>query len=157
MDDQNLWFLNSWVILRRPAAAGPEGISIIEHHAPHGDSPPTHLHHREDEIFHVIEGSLRLKVGNREVLAGAGDTVVAPKGVPHCYRVESAAGARYLTIVTGSGFETLVRSVGRPATALALPHPVAPTPAMVEALTREAARNHIDILGPPMGAPMDCP
>jgi mannose-6-phosphate isomerase-like protein (cupin superfamily) len=146
----NLWFLNSWVIVRRSAAAGPDGVSIIEHHDPCGDSPPVHVHHREDEIFHVLEGSLRFQLGDREITGGAGDTVVAPKGVPHSFRVESADGARYLTIVTGDGFEKLVRAVGRPATAHALPQPVAPTPDMMAALSQAAARSHIDILGPPM-------
>jgi mannose-6-phosphate isomerase-like protein (cupin superfamily) len=149
-DVDNLWFLNSWLIVRRSAMAGPDGVSIIEHHDPCGDSPPTHVHHREDEIFHILEGSLRLKLGERELVARAGETVVAPKGVPHSFRVESTAGARYLTIVTGSGFESLVRSVSRPATARALPRPVAATPDMIAELARAAALSGIEIVGPPM-------
>jgi mannose-6-phosphate isomerase-like protein (cupin superfamily) len=150
--NDDLWFLASRVTLRRLSQDGPDGVSIIEHRSPYGDSPPTHLHHDEDEVFHVIEGRLRLRVGNEELTAGPGDTVVAPKGLPHTYRVESPEGARYLTLVTGAGFESMVRAVSRPAAAPGLPPPAMPTPADVERLARIAASHAIDIVGPPLAA-----
>lgn len=145
-----LWFLNTRVIVRRAAAAGADGVSILEHHLPSGDSPPLHLHHDEDEVFHVLDGRMRFRVGEREFTLCAGDTAVAPKGLPHSYRVESPDGARCLTMVRGSGFESLVRGVSRPAAAAALPEPVAATPEMIAGLTRLAAANGIDLVGPPL-------
>lgn len=145
-----LWFLNARVAIRRASRSAPDGVSIQEHWMAFGDSPPLHVHHREDEIFHVLEGALRFRVGDAETVVGAGETVVAPKGAPHTFRVESPAGARCLVMARGEDFEGLVRDVSRPAGAEGLPDPAAPTPAMAEALALAAARRHITLLGPPL-------
>lgn len=148
--DEDFWFLNTWATIRRSSASGADGVSIIEHRLPFGDSPPLHVHDDEDEIFHVLEGRMRFRLGEREVTAGPGETVVAPRRKPHSYRVETVEGARCLTITTGDAFESLVRAVSRPAGAKALPEASTPTPDMVEALARAAANNRIAIVGPPL-------
>jgi len=148
--DDVFWFMNSRVTVRRASAANPDGLSILEHVMPHGDSPPQHVHRSEDEVFHILEGVMRLRVGDREITAGAGDTIVAPKNIPHTFRVESASGVRVLTIITGPGFEAMMRALSRPAGAETLPERVVPTPEFIEALTRTAARHGIDIVGPPI-------
>jgi mannose-6-phosphate isomerase-like protein (cupin superfamily) len=42
-----------------------------------------HSHDDEDELFHVLSGSLRLEMDERTVLLGPGDVFVVPKGVRH--------------------------------------------------------------------------
>jgi hypothetical protein len=75
------------------------------------------------------------RVADRDVHAGTGDTLLAPKGIPHTYRVDSANGARWLTIMRGEDFEGFVRSCGRLAEGSGLPDPSEPpTPEQVEAL-----------------------
>ena len=66
-------------------------------------------HQTEDEIFHVLEGQLRVRAGDTEVRIGAGETILGPKGVPHTYRVESHEGARWLLITRRGDFERLKR------------------------------------------------
>ena len=44
-----------------------------------------------------------------------GETVLAPKGVPHSFRVESREGARCLTITSGGDLENMIREMGEPA------------------------------------------
>jgi len=149
MTQEDLWFLNSRVSVRC-AAHGAEGASVTEHLLPRGYAPPLHVHAREDEIFHLLEGEMRLRVGETEVTARAGETLLAPRGVPHSFRVESER-ARVLVITTAGDFEAMMREVARPAGA-GLPDPAPPTTAMVEALTAAGARHHIAIVGPPMGA-----
>ena len=63
-----------------------------------GSGPATlHVHHADDEAWHVLEGTLHFRFENREVDVPAGGTVVVPAGVPHTYRAE---GARYLIVLT---------------------------------------------------------
>jgi quercetin dioxygenase-like cupin family protein len=112
-DPRNLWFLNTHVTIRVSARDGSDGISVLEHHARQGDSPPLHIHHDEDEIFHVLEGEVRYRVGDQERRARVGETLLTPKGIPHTYRVETAE-ARMLTITRGE-FENFIRAFGRPA------------------------------------------
>jgi mannose-6-phosphate isomerase-like protein (cupin superfamily) len=145
-----IWFLNTLMTICRSSAAAPDGVSIIEFRAPYGDAPPTHLHHDDDEIFHLIEGRMRFRVGDEEFVLEAGHTVVAPKGVPHAFRVESREGAHGLNIMAGPNFENFVRAVGRPAETAAMPVPAAPTPALLARLREAAAAHHMALVGPPL-------
>lgn len=149
---ESVWFINSHVTLSRPSAASADGMSVSDHRLPFGDSPPLHVHHREDEIFHVVEGVVRFRVGETETVARPGDSLVAPKGVPHTFRVESPDGARMLVMTPCGDFEGLARDVGRPAEHPGLPEPAEPTPAMIAALAEAAERRRITLLGPPMAA-----
>ena len=112
---EQLWFLDTLHTVRVRHGDGEDGISVMESLAPHGDSPPLHVHQTEDETFHVLEGELRLRAGDAEVRIGVGETLLAPKGVPHTYRVESREGARWLVITRHGDFEGFVRALSRPA------------------------------------------
>lgn len=143
-----LWFINGHVTL----VDAPAGMTISDHHLPHGDAPPAHVHQDEEEVFHIKSGRIRFRVGDEEFLAQAGDTVVAPRGVPHAFRVESPEGARALIITNGGNFEGLIRDFSRPASDLGLPEQQAITPSLAAALTSVCARNGIDVVGPPLAA-----
>jgi mannose-6-phosphate isomerase-like protein (cupin superfamily) len=39
----------------------------------------------EDEAWYVLEGTLRFRIGDREIEAHAGTAVFGPRGVPHTY------------------------------------------------------------------------
>ena len=144
------WFKGTLVNIRVSAKAGADGISVVEHMMPYGESPPLHIHRNEDELFHVLEGTMRFHVGGKDTVAHAGQILLAPKGVPHTFRVESAVGARCLTITTGGDFENMVREMGAPAQFGDMPPAGEPTPEMIAALTEACARNGIDIIGPPL-------
>lgn len=145
-----LWFGNTLVSIVVPASVGADQLCAIEHWIPYGDSPPLHVHRNEDEMFHIISGTLRFDLGGKGLTAIAGETVLAPKGVPHSYRVESVEGAHVLTVTRGKDFETMVRSAARPAETADLPPATAPSPEMIAQLTALCAKNQIDIVGPPL-------
>lgn len=48
-----------------------------------GDLPPAHLHPAQHEHFEVVEGTLRVLVGDAERLLEAGDTLDIPAGTVH--------------------------------------------------------------------------
>ncbi|HEY7207153.1 MAG TPA: cupin domain-containing protein [Gaiellaceae bacterium] len=148
---EQLWFLDTLVTVHVPAAAGTDAISVLESNAPHGDSPPLHVHAAEDEAFHVLEGEVRLVVGDDELRLGPGDSALGPKGIPHTYRVESAEGARVLVVTQGGEFEGFVRDMSRPAERAELPEPAGPpTPEAIGALAAAAAPRGIEFVGPPL-------
>jgi mannose-6-phosphate isomerase-like protein (cupin superfamily) len=148
---RHLWFLDTEVTIRVSHLDGSDGVSVLEHRALHGDSPPLHVHRNEDEIFHILEGEMLFRVADRDVHAQAGDTLLAPKGIPHTYRIDSAGGARWLTIIRGGDFEGLVRSFARPAKRSGLPDPSGPpTPEQAEALAEACSRHGIELVGPPL-------
>jgi quercetin dioxygenase-like cupin family protein len=147
-----LWFLNTLHTVRVRHDQGEDGISVLEALAPYGDSPPLHVHRTEDELFHVLEGELRLRAGDADIRIGAGESLLVPKGVAHTYRVESPDGARWLVITTGGDFERFVRELSRPAERPGLPTPQPPTPEQADALVGAARQHGIELVGPPLHA-----
>lgn len=76
-----------------------------------GASPPRHIHHREDEIFHVLEGRLAIWIDGEVFEAGPGDTASLPRGLAHTFRVISETPARMLMTVVPGGFERFFAAV----------------------------------------------
>ena len=64
-----------------------------------GSGPATlHVHHSDDEAWHVLEGELEFRYADRKEIAGPGVTVFVPAGTAHTY--SAGPGARYLIILT---------------------------------------------------------
>ena len=143
---QPLWFIDDLVHIHVDADASDGALALIDQRGRRGDMPPLHVHHREDETFYVIDGELSLFVGGKQVIVGPGQGVLAPREVPHCYRVESEE-ARWLVITTPAGFESFVREVAEPAPAERFPPAGRPLDPAV--LAAAAAKVGIEILGPP--------
>lgn len=71
----------------------------FEVHEWRGSGPATlHVHHSDDEAWHVLEGELTFRYADRTETVGAGGTVFVPAGVAHTYTAGS--DARYLIILT---------------------------------------------------------
>ena len=58
---------------------------VIEHSDEARGGPPRHVHHEQDEWFYVLEGSYRVEVGDERFDLGPGDSVFAPREVPHAW------------------------------------------------------------------------
>ena len=144
-----LWFLGTGVRIRVAAADSPDGLSAIESLALEGDSPPLHVHTTEDELFHVLEGELRVRLGDEELRLGPGETALAPQGLAHTYRVESPQ-ARWLCVTRRGDFERFVRALSRPAESEGLPPQSRPTPEQIEQLENVAGEHGIRFVGPPL-------
>ena len=86
-------------------------------------------------------------VGGRVIVAGAGSFVYGPRDIPHTFMVSSDT-ARFLLVTEPAGFERFVRACSEPAAEPVIPPP-ATEPPDVAALTRFAAEQGIEILGPP--------
>ena len=63
---------------------------------------PRHLHRKDDEAWYVLEGVLRVHVGNDVVEAHAGSAVFVPRGTPHTYWNAGPGPMRYLLVMTGN-------------------------------------------------------
>jgi mannose-6-phosphate isomerase-like protein (cupin superfamily) len=67
---------------------------------PARESAPLHVHHADDEAWHVVSGALRFRfAGDREVVARAGATVLVPAGVAHTFGSAGAEPSRYIIIL----------------------------------------------------------
>ena len=63
---------------------------------------PLHVHHKDDEAWYVLQGTLRVRMGEEIVEARAGAGVFVPRGVPHTYWNAGPGELRYLLIMTAN-------------------------------------------------------
>src|SRR5688500_4160467 len=117
---QPLWFIDHLVHVHVDGDASGGALALIAERGRRGDMPPLHVHRRDDETFHVLEGEVTLFIGGDRIVLGPGQAAFAPRHVPHTYRVESEQ-ARWLVIATPAGFDAFVREVSEPAPADELP------------------------------------
>ena len=60
------WFKGTLVNVRLSWNAGDDRVSVVEHYMPYGESPPLHIHRNEDQVFHILEGSMRIHIDGKE-------------------------------------------------------------------------------------------
>ena len=117
-------------------------LAIIDSTMPRGSASPVHRHIHAAETFLVLEGTLRVRVGEEDFSVGAGSVAVLPRLIDHGYLVTSDH-ARLLSLHTPAGFDEFVLSVGHPPE-------LADAAVDSEELANIAARFGIEIVGPPM-------
>lgn len=94
--------------------AGPSspGLLVLENvfHARGG--PARHLHREQDEWFYVLEGDFVMEIGDERVHLGAGDSILAPRRVPHVWaHVGSARGRILVSFAPAGSMESFFRIV----------------------------------------------
>ena len=74
---------------------------------------PLHVHHRDDEAWYVLEGTLGFRVGDEIIEAGPGAAVLVPRGTPHTFWNARPEPARYVLVMTPR-IQRLVRELHAP-------------------------------------------
>jgi mannose-6-phosphate isomerase-like protein (cupin superfamily) len=145
-EGEAIWFSGNLVTIK---AAGPQTrgrLTVAEFLNPAGFAPPLHRHLIEDEMFHVLSGTAEFRCDGKSLLAGRGDFVFLPIGLPHTFLVGPDEPLHLLQITTPSGFEEFAAAAGEPALERRLPDPAPIDPG---AMGHAAEQHGIEILGPP--------
>ena len=109
-----------------------------------GDGPPQHIHKTEDESFFVLEGEIKVLLGERTFIAKSGTFVHSPRGTVHgFYRVEKK-NAKLLAMFSPAGFEKFFDE--------AIDVDVTDTEAYVAKGKALAKKYNMEIVGPPLDA-----
>jgi quercetin dioxygenase-like cupin family protein len=145
-EGEGTWFNGNLMLLKATAESTNGAYGLVDSWLPAGQSPPLHIHHREDEAFYVLEGELTFQVGDTTLTAGPGSYTFAPRGIPHTFVVESD-GAHVLTLISPGGGERYFVDAGRPPEREGLP-PAGPPD--IESLKRYAEAYGNEIVGPPL-------
>jgi len=67
---------------------------------PNMPGPKPHIHSGAEETFHVLAGEMEFTVGDRNVVARAGDAVHVPRGTPHAFRYLGESSVRFMAILS---------------------------------------------------------
>lgn len=88
------------------------GLFIVENtfHAKGG--PARHLHYDQDEWFYALEGEFLIEVGQERMRLQAGDSLLAPRRVPHVWAyVGETQGSILITFMPAGKMEAFFRRV----------------------------------------------
>ncbi len=117
---------------------------MMEVIGPPGRSTPMHVHDREEETIHVLEGVVDATIDGRLVRLQAGDTALLPRHIPHRLGNSGTSDYRFVLVCTPAGFDEFVQSCADPvegAVALAPPSEEA-----IKRMQEEAPRFGITLL-----------
>ena len=143
---QAVWVVGDHYTIKVSGEETGGAFALIEAVVPPGGGPPPHVHTREDEAFHVLEGELEFHADGRSFTAGPGDWVKLAKGSLHDFRNQGRAPARVLILVAPAGLERFFLEVGRAANPGDAPAP--PTAEEVEKLVSTAPAYGLEIRPP---------
>lgn len=126
-------------------------LSILRQTLAAGYAPPIHIHEREDQTLHLIDGSMTAWLdpqGESPIAVDlqVGDSVFLPRGIAHAFKV-GEAGATLLEINTPGGFEHFHLDAGDEPTHDDMPDQQPPD---IERMATCAADYACTILGPPI-------
>jgi quercetin dioxygenase-like cupin family protein len=89
-----------------------DGIFIIENTFHQKGGPAKHLHFDQDEWFYTVEGEFILEVGQERYQLNPGDSVLAPRKIPHVWAFTGDKTGRMLIAFMPAGkMEAFFREV----------------------------------------------
>lgn len=89
------------------------GVFIIENTFHEKGGPARHLHYEQDEWFYAIEGEFILEVGQEKFRLRPGDSILAPRKIPHVWAFtgNEARGRMLITFMPAGKMEAFFREV----------------------------------------------
>lgn len=104
-----------------------------------GRGTPLHVHPSQDEIFYVLEGNYRFKLGDELFDLSPGESIFLPRTVPHAWTQVSQKGKMTVILQPAGKLEDFF------VTMAGLDHE--PTP---DEIAKIFAANEMQVVGPPL-------
>jgi quercetin dioxygenase-like cupin family protein len=93
---------------------------LVESKMRKGTEPPPHVHDREDELFYILAGRIKVFADAKVFTVSAGESVFLPRKSPHAYLIESDE-CHLLALITPGGFFNAINKMNEPARAMEIP------------------------------------
>jgi quercetin dioxygenase-like cupin family protein len=89
-EGRRLWAFGDLMILKATTDETNGRLFVMEQHVPrHRHAPGRHVHAVDDQAWFVIAGQGRFFVGDETLVAGPGDFIHGPHGIPHAFSADS--------------------------------------------------------------------
>ncbi len=143
---EELWVLGGLYSYKvTPSESG--AYLACEVQGPDGFAIPVHFHDDEEEGFYVARGVVTILLEGEEHRLEEGGFALAPRGIQHAFRFDSADAALLLLVSPGHKHVEMFRSMGEPATRHAIPDSAGSVD--LAELAETAGRLGTHIVGPP--------
>ena len=91
------------------------GLFIVENTDPLKGGPLRHFHHEQEEWFYVVQSEYIVEIGDKRHLLGPGDSVLAPRKVPHVWAHVGEETGRLLVAFQPAGqMEVFFNELAKP-------------------------------------------
>lgn len=91
-----------------------QGVLVLENSFHARGGPARHLHYDQDEWFYILEGDFSFEVGAERYTLRPGDSLLAPRQVPHVWAfVGDGRGRLLVTFLPAGAMEAFFREVTR--------------------------------------------
>lgn len=88
------------------------GLFVIENTFMRKGGPARHLHYDQDEWFYAVEGEFMIEVGDERFSMSPGDSLLAPRNVPHVWAyVGDTRGRMLIAFMPAGKMEAFFREV----------------------------------------------
>ena len=121
--------------------------TIMEAALPPKGGPPPHVHTREDESFMVLVGEVTFYLGDKTIVLHEGESLFAPRNIPHHFKNTGTGEAALLEIASPAGVEVFFEAAGQPLDSRD-DQPQPPTPEDIQRMRAIAPDYGITILPP---------
>ena len=90
----------------------PNGLLVVENTLYKKRGPARHLHYDQDEWFYVVEGEFIIEIGQERITLHPGDSILAPRKVPHVWAyVGETKGRMLIAFMPTGNMEAYFREV----------------------------------------------
>ena len=145
-EGNSLWVLGDLYTFKVTGKQTNGAFTVVDQIIQSQGGPPPHVHHREDEVFYVLDGKFSFLCGEREHVFEAGGFVYVPKGTLHTFKNIGQQPGRLLVTISPAGLEEFFYSIGTPA--VDVNNPPAFDPTVIEKLMTLAKSYQMDIVLP---------
>ena len=147
-EGQAIWTMGERMTMKATRMLTGNAFTLTEDLVAPGGEPPPHFHENEDEAFYILDGELRVTVGDETFHATPGTFIFLPRRTPHHWQVLGGRPARFLALFTPGGVEGFFLALGEPARAATPPPPPAGLPD-IDKIVQTAGQYGIRLAGPP--------
>ncbi len=84
------------------------GVQPYIYNLPVGRRVPLHKHPTTDELFFIVKGRIRFKVGDKELVAVAGDLIQGKMDIPHTFENIGDEPAAFLSVKGPKPIDTVM-------------------------------------------------
>lgn len=92
-------------LLKVSGADSHGGVALLTASFAPGTGAKDHLHRGHDEIFYVLDGEFRFRVGDKHIEATTGGLCFAPRHAAHGFQNVGPTPGRLLGVIAPAGYE----------------------------------------------------
>lgn len=145
-EGESYWVLGDLYTFKTTGKDTNGAFTVIDQIIQPQGGPPPHVHHREDEVFYILEGKFLFLCGDRQQTLESGSFVYVPKGTVHTFKNIDDNPGKLLVTISPAGLEQFFYAIGTPAADRTSPPPF--DPEVIDKVMRLSKDFQMDVIVP---------